>query len=35
VRIPDDGGRMRGIGYVEFETKQALIDALSMSEEVM
>jgi RNA recognition motif-containing protein len=34
VRLPEDNGRLRGFGYVQFETREALIDALSMSEEV-
>ncbi|XP_052804881.1 eukaryotic translation initiation factor 4B-like isoform X2 [Mya arenaria] len=34
VRLPDDNGRMRGFGYVQFKTRQGLIDALGMNEEV-
>ena len=34
MRLPEDAGRFRGFGYVEFETRQALIDALALSDEV-
>ena len=34
VRLPEENGRFRGFGYVEFETRQALIDALALSDEV-
>ncbi|XP_046637929.1 eukaryotic translation initiation factor 4B-like isoform X1 [Daphnia pulicaria] len=35
VRLPregGDGGRLRGFGYAEFETRQDLVDALTMNE---
>lgn len=35
VRLPRDGGeggRLRGFGYAEFETRQDLVDALTMNE---
>ncbi|XP_033732893.1 eukaryotic translation initiation factor 4B-like isoform X2 [Pecten maximus] len=35
VRLPNDGGRLRGFGYVEFADRQSLIDALSMNDETM
>ncbi|XP_060077295.1 eukaryotic translation initiation factor 4B-like isoform X3 [Ylistrum balloti] len=35
VRLPNDGGRLRGFGYVEFADRQSLIDALAMNEETM
>ncbi|XP_021373917.1 eukaryotic translation initiation factor 4B-like isoform X2 [Mizuhopecten yessoensis] len=35
VRLPNDGGRLRGFGYVELADRQSLIDALSMNEETM
>lgn len=34
VRLPNENGRQRGFGYVEFATKEALINALSVNEEV-
>ena len=34
VRLPEDRGRLRGFGYVEFADRQNLLDALSMNEEV-
>ena len=34
MRLPEDAGRFRGFGYVEFETRQGLIDALALSDEV-
>lgn len=38
VRLPregGDGGRLRGFGYAEFETRQDLVDALTMNELVI
>ena len=35
VRLPEDRGRLRGFGYVEFADRQNLLDALSMNEENM
>ena len=35
VRLPregGDGGRLRGFGYAEFETRQDLVDALTQNE---
>lgn len=35
VRLPregGDGGRLRGFGYAEFETRQDLVDALTKNE---
>lgn len=35
VRLPregGEGGRLRGFGYAEFETRQDLVDALTMNE---
>lgn len=34
VRLPTDQGRLRGFGYVEFEDRQSLIDALGLNDEV-
>ena len=34
VRLPTEQGRLRGFGYVEFEDKQSLIDALGLNDEV-
>ena len=34
VRLPNDGGRLKGFGYVEFATKEDLVTALSFTEEV-
>ena len=34
VRLPEDNGRFRGFGYVEFENRQGLIDALALNDEV-
>ncbi|KAH3822346.1 eukaryotic translation initiation factor 4B-like [Dreissena polymorpha] len=34
VQLLEDGGRPRGYGFVEFETRQALIDALGMNDEM-
>lgn len=34
VRLPEDRGRLRGFGYVEFTDRQNLLDALNMNEEV-
>uniref|UniRef100_A0A8W8MZQ2 RRM domain-containing protein n=1 Tax=Magallana gigas TaxID=29159 RepID=A0A8W8MZQ2_MAGGI len=35
VRLPTDQGRLRGFGYVEFEDRQSLIDALGLNDENM
>ncbi|XP_071152737.1 eukaryotic translation initiation factor 4B-like isoform X2 [Mytilus edulis] len=35
VRLPEDRGRLRGFGYVEFADRQNLLDALNMNEENM
>ena len=35
MRLPREGGesgRMRGFGYAEFETRQDLVEALTMNE---
>lgn len=35
VRLPregGEGGRLRGFGYAEFESRQDLVDALAMNE---
>lgn len=32
VRLPNENGRQRGFGYVEFETRQDLLDALTLNE---
>ena len=34
MRLPNENGRQRGFGYVEFATKDALVNALSCNEEV-
>jgi translation initiation factor 4B len=37
IRIPreQEGGRIKGFGYVEFETRQHLLEALGMNEELL
>nr|KAG5707115.1 hypothetical protein BaRGS_011826 [Batillaria attramentaria] len=32
VRLPNENGRQRGFGYVEFKTKESLVDALTLNE---
>ncbi|ESO86838.1 hypothetical protein LOTGIDRAFT_128337, partial [Lottia gigantea] len=32
VRLPNEGGRLRGFGYVEFDDRESLIEALTMNE---
>lgn len=34
MRLPKDANKIRGYGYVEFEDRQSLIDALSMTNTV-
>lgn len=34
MRLPNENGRQRGFGYVEFETRTALIEALALNESV-
>ncbi|XP_046563643.1 eukaryotic translation initiation factor 4B-like isoform X2 [Haliotis rubra] len=34
VRLPTDQGRLRGFGYVEFEDRESLIDALTLNDSV-
>lgn len=34
MRLPKDQNKIRGYGYVEFEDRQSLIDALSMTNTV-
>lgn len=34
MRLPKDASKSRGYGYVEFEDRQSLIDALSMTNTV-
>lgn len=34
VRLPQENGRLRGFGYVEFADKQMLLDSLLMNEDV-
>ncbi|KAL4229145.1 Eukaryotic translation initiation factor 4B [Mactra antiquata] len=33
VRLPEENGRFRGFGYVEFDTREALIEALLLKDE--
>lgn len=34
MRLPKDANKIKGYGYVEFEDRQSLIDALSMTNTV-
>ena len=34
MRLPKDQNKFKGYGYVEFEDRQSLIDALSMADTV-
>lgn len=34
MRLPKDSNKLRGYGYVEFEDRQSLIDALSIANTV-
>ena len=34
VRLPQDGGRLKGFGYAEFADKATLLEALAMNEGV-
>ena len=35
VRLPEENGRFKGFGYVQFEDRQSLIKALQMNEETL
>ncbi|XP_013381286.1 eukaryotic translation initiation factor 4B [Lingula anatina] len=35
VRLPSDGGRLRGFGYAEFPDREMLIEALAMNDEML
>ena len=34
VSLPQNDGRQKGFGYAEFEDRESLIEALSMTDEV-
>ncbi|KAK3586289.1 hypothetical protein CHS0354_035690 [Potamilus streckersoni] len=35
VRLPEENGRLRGFGYVEFEDRESLLDAIALNEETL
>ncbi|ELT99249.1 hypothetical protein CAPTEDRAFT_221548 [Capitella teleta] len=35
IRLPEENGRMKGFGYVEFEDRQMLVDALNLNDSML